>query len=208
MSPVQGGNDGPMIAPGLADHAPFQSFLRVLERVHDLGLRERAFVQVAEPAMKLLLQSGDFLPASAWQSSPDKYARHLLYRDPQGRFVVAAMVWRPGQGTPIHDHDGSWGLLGLVSGSLRVVNYHADVDAQVGPGRVPLRHDPPHQPCARSEQSVCGCADVHQVTNLGEETAVSVHVYARDIDQCLVFEPCQQSDGQFDARVMDLSYSG
>ncbi len=196
-----------MIAPGLAEHAPFQAFLRVLERVHDLGLRERAFVQVAEPAMKLLLQSGDFLPAHAHESSADKYARHLLYRDPQGRFVVAAMVWRPGQGTPIHDHDGSWGLLGLVQGSLRVVNYHPQTD-EVSPGAVPLQPDPPHQPCAGSDQSVCGCADVHQVQNLGDQLAVSVHVYARDIDKCLVFEPCPMgTEGQFEARFMDLSYS-
>jgi predicted metal-dependent enzyme (double-stranded beta helix superfamily) len=194
-----------MIGPGLADHVPFQAFLRVLERVHDLGLRERDFVQVAEPAMKLLLQSGDFLPPGAMESCADHYARHLLYRDPKGRFVVAAMVWQPGQGTPIHDHDGSWGLLGLVQGSLRVVNYHSETD-EVSPGVVPLTPDPPYLPCAGGKESVCGCADVHQVTNLGEELAVSVHVYARDIDQCLVFEPCAQGSGQFQARVMDLCY--
>ncbi len=196
-----------MIAPGLDSHAPFQAFLRVLERVHDLGLREREFVQVAAPAMDLLLQSGNFLPAFAHQSCEENYARHLLYRDPQGRFVVAAMVWRPGQGTPIHDHDGSWGLLGLVQGQLKVVNYHPQTDA-VAPGQVPLLPDPPHEPCARTDHAVCGCADVHQVQNLTGELAVSVHVYARDIDKCLVFEPCPLgTEGQFQARVMDLSYS-
>jgi 3-mercaptopropionate dioxygenase len=196
-----------MIAPELADHAPFQAFLRVLERVHDLGLREREFVQVAEPAMKLLFQSGDFLPAAAYQSCDEKYARHCLYKDPKGRFVVAAMVWKSGQGTPIHDHDGSWGLLGLVKGSLRVVNYHAH-DDNVHVGEMSLVPDPPHQPSARTDKSVCGCADVHQVQNLSDRVAVSVHVYARDIDKCLVFDPCPTgTEGKFEARVMDLSYS-
>src|SRR5690606_34853383 len=32
------------------------------------------------------------------------YARHLLYADAKGRFSVVALVWQPGQRTPVHAH--------------------------------------------------------------------------------------------------------
>ena len=55
-----------------------------------------------------------------------KYSRHLVHADPDDRYSLLALVWRPGQGTPIHDHP-SWGVLGVVSGRMKFVNYGEQV---------------------------------------------------------------------------------
>ncbi len=33
--------------------------------------------------------------------------------DPLKRFEVLALVWKDGQSTPLHDHDGTWGVEGV-----------------------------------------------------------------------------------------------
>jgi predicted metal-dependent enzyme (double-stranded beta helix superfamily) len=80
---------------------------------------------------------------------------------------VWLLSWLPEQGTPLHDHGTSAGAFNVVRGTLteRVVvagrsGVHEATD-ELTAGRV--RHFGPHY--------------VHQVTNVGSEPAVSVHVY-------------------------------
>ena len=155
--------------------------------IYDNGARGRDFIRAAEPALKRLLGEEPFLPPEALEPSDEGYARHLLYRDPEERFVVAAMVWKPGQGTPIHDHDGAWGMLGMVEGGLEVVNYFAD--REIAEGEIALRNDAPHNPSAGGQNPVCGCADIHTVRNQRDDVAVSIHVYPRDLEACISSSP-------------------
>jgi len=80
---------------------------------------------------------------------------------------VWLLTWLPEQGTPLHDHGTSAGAFAVVRGRLveRVVAAGRDgvreSTDQLTAGRV--RHFGPHY--------------VHQVTNLDDEPAVSVHVY-------------------------------
>ncbi len=193
--------DSSVVATG-----PIARLARELESIAGQGLADRGFVRAARPAMQRLLSEANILPEEATRPSESGYARHLLYSDPEGRFCIAAMVWQPGQGTPIHDHDGTWGIIGMVQGGLEVVNYFSDGE-DVRPGEVPLRHEAPHTPRADSGECVCGCADIHVVNNRFDETAISVHVYARDLQKCLVFEPVSGKDGRFIAREKTLSYT-
>jgi hypothetical protein len=80
---------------------------------------------------------------------------------------VWLLSWLPAQGTPLHDHGTSSGAFAVVRGGLteRVVAA-ADSGVRDGTGVLTggrVRHFGPHY--------------VHQVTNLGNEPAVSVHVY-------------------------------
>jgi predicted metal-dependent enzyme (double-stranded beta helix superfamily) len=177
-----------------------------LDAIAGQGLAERSFVRAAEPALRRLLSERDFLPKEAKRPSSEGYARHFLYADPQDRFYIAAMVWDPGQGTPIHDHNGTWGMIGMVQGSLEVVNYFSE--SEVAPGEVSLRSDSPHFPSAGAEDCVCGCADIHTVNNRADERAISVHIYAHELNQYLVFEPIPGNEGRYEAREKNLSYSG
>ncbi len=188
-----------------APSAPIIRLAEELAGIYDNGERGRDFIRAAEPALKRLLEAGSFLPPEALDPSDEGYARHLLYRDPEKRFVVAAMVWKPGQGTPIHDHDGAWGMLGMVEGGLEVVNYFAD--SEIAEGEVGLRYDAPHNPSAGGQNSVCGCADIHTVRNRRDELAVSIHVYPRDLEACHFFEPIDGEQNRFHARRVSISYT-
>src|SRR5262249_239370 len=47
--------------------------------------------------------------------------RNLVYRDPL--FEVMVICWRPGQGTPIHTHNGQLGWMLVERGGIEVTNY-------------------------------------------------------------------------------------
>ncbi|QLQ35554.1 cysteine dioxygenase [Micromonospora robiginosa] len=76
---------------------------------------------------------------------------------------VWALSWLPGQGTDLHDHGGSSGAFLVVAGVL--------TEETVSGGR--LR---PHRLAAGAGRRF-GARHVHQVTNRGDQPAVSVHVY-------------------------------
>lgn len=190
----------------IVSSGPVVRLAREIEEFAGEGLNDRKFIQAAEPALRRLLAEKDFLPEDATRTSDKSYARHRLYADPENRFCIAAMVWAPGQGTPIHDHDGSWGMIGMVRGKLEVVNYYAD-EAQITSGEVDLRSEAPHVPSAGSEACICGCADIHTVNNRFDETAISVHIYARELEKCHVFEPLVGFKDRFMANEKELAYT-
>src|SRR5947207_4960004 len=55
------------------------------------------------------------LPAPLRRGDPSGYQSHLLYAEPDGTFSVSAMVWLPGQQTPIHDHV-AWCVTAVLQG--------------------------------------------------------------------------------------------
>jgi len=81
------------------------------------------------PAMYRLL-NGDksFLKPEHFNSDPDHYARNAIYIDKNEMMSLFALVWLPGQWTPIHDH-GTWGVVGVLEGTLEERNY-IQVDEQ------------------------------------------------------------------------------
>lgn len=99
---------------------------------------------------------------------------HLLRYDEHERFVglidetpehqAWVMTWLPGQCTDLHDHGGVTGAFTVVAGQLRerVAREHSDDDVRV---------------LGAGQSRVFGLGYAHQVTGVGEEPAVSVHVY-------------------------------
>jgi mannose-6-phosphate isomerase-like protein (cupin superfamily) len=98
---------------------------------------------------------------------------HLLRYDPDERFAAPVHVddgmevwllsWLPGQHTDAHDHAGSTGAFMVVSGVLTetVVRDTHETEHLVTSGRT----------------RVFGPSYTHQVRNLGDDPAVSIHVY-------------------------------
>lgn len=77
---------------------------------------------VAPLMLKLVERSGEFLQPGHYRSHPDHYARNLIYDAPDQSLSLYALVWSPGQWTPVHDH-GSWGVVGVIEGVLEERNY-------------------------------------------------------------------------------------
>jgi 3-mercaptopropionate dioxygenase len=70
----------------------------------------------------LVDQASSFLQAPHYQSSEIAYSRNLIYNAPDASLSLYALVWLPGQWTPVHDH-GSWGVVGVVEGVLEERSY-------------------------------------------------------------------------------------
>jgi predicted metal-dependent enzyme (double-stranded beta helix superfamily) len=111
----------------------------------------------------------DVLTPKQRLGSPDGATGHTLHVEPDGSFSITAVVWRPGQETPIHDHT-TWCVFGVIQGVEHEDVYDADLnliganDNLVG--------------------DVSGFAppgDIHRVHNTGDEVAISIHIYGTDI---------------------------
>ncbi|CAH0168951.1 cysteine dioxygenase family protein [Roseomonas sp. CECT 9278] len=101
----------------------------------------------------------------------ETYIRHLLHEDAAQGWAVAALVWRPGQMSPIHAHK-AWCAVGVHRGRLTETFYTPgdDPECPVQTGAALRRPgDTSHGP-ARPDA-------IHRLANLGTETAVSIHAY-------------------------------
>jgi 3-mercaptopropionate dioxygenase len=125
--------------------------------------------------LRLHLPGPQILTAEQRYGDPATYRCHLLHAEPDGTFSVTALVWRPGQATPIHDHV-TWCVFGVIQGAEHEERYTLRGDGwleQTGTA-VNVTGD------------VAGLAppgDIHRVRNAGTQTAISVHVYGTDISR-------------------------
>jgi len=87
-------------------------------------------VQDVAPLMARLIGGAhSFLKPSHYRADPAHYARNAIYLAPDRSLSLYALVWLPGQWTPVHDH-GSWGVVGVVEGVLEERAYMS-VDGEI-----------------------------------------------------------------------------
>ena len=103
---------------------------------------------------------------------PDERWHQRIYRD--RRVDIWLISWLPDQGTQLHDHGGSSGSFTVLSGEL--------AEAAVGGGVL-------HDNRRRAGDSVgFGPRYVHDVRNLSEAPAVSVHAYSPPLTAMSYYE--------------------
>ncbi|MFC7551922.1 hypothetical protein ACFQU7_05950 [Pseudoroseomonas wenyumeiae] len=73
-------------------------------------------------AIQAHLHDPDLLAGISCPSCPNSYIRHLLHADPGGSYAVVALIWRPGQMSPVHAHR-TWCALGVYRGVLSEAFY-------------------------------------------------------------------------------------
>lgn len=88
------------------------------------GLPEPAdrVIALAPLMLELIDQAGSFLQPQHYRSSETGYTRNLIHEAADRSLSLYALVWLPGQWTPVHDH-GSWGVVGVVEGVLEERSY-------------------------------------------------------------------------------------
>lgn len=135
----------------------------------------------------------------------EHYARRLLHKDPQGRYSAVLMIWGPTQGTPLHDHAGSWCVECVFRGRIRVDNYNR-VANRCSEKRI---FDFEHVGTIRAGVGEAGALippyEYHVIANDERETAVTLHVYGGEMVRCTVFEP--EATGGFRASEKCLGYT-
>jgi predicted metal-dependent enzyme (double-stranded beta helix superfamily) len=72
--------------------------------------------------LDLIEQAHAFLQPQHYRSDASSYARNLIYKTSDESLSLYALVWLPGQWTPVHDH-GSWGVVGVAEGVLEERSY-------------------------------------------------------------------------------------
>jgi len=125
--------------------------------------------RVAE-AISASLGDPDLLSDFDCPSCPDHYVRHLLYACPKGTFSLMALVWMPGQASPLHAHR-AWCALGVHSGELAESIFTARPD-----GTAAWVRDHTREAGALSY----GAADdnaIHCLANRSSAPAISIHAY-------------------------------
>jgi 3-mercaptopropionate dioxygenase len=122
------------------------------------------------------LPSPEMLTAEQRRGDPEDYRSQLLHGEPDGSFSIVALVWRPGQVTPIHDHV-TWCVFGVVQGveheELFMLDEERGLLVEVGER-------------TNETGAVSGFAppgDIHRVRNVGSDVAISIHIYGTDVSR-------------------------
>jgi 3-mercaptopropionate dioxygenase len=145
----------------------------------------------------------DFIDERFLAPAPDRYARRLVHKDSKDRFTLLAMVWGPGQGTPLHDHAGMWCCECVYRGSIRVVSYdlHNDEEDEV------LDFTPEREVFAGVGKAgaLIPPFDYHTIENAEpDRPAVTLHVYGGELTWCHAFLP---GEGGYRKVRKELSYT-
>jgi 3-mercaptopropionate dioxygenase len=108
-------------------------------------------------------------------SSPDRYRTNVVHVAPDGSFSLVALVWRPGQRTSIHSHR-SWCVVGIHEGveEERTFSLGERDGASVLALEDVRRYGQGAVTWLNTEE------EIHDVTNAGSSTAISLHVYGLD----------------------------
>jgi predicted metal-dependent enzyme (double-stranded beta helix superfamily) len=75
------------------------------------------FARSMRVALAQAAASAALLMPSQREGYEHAYRRHLLASDPHGRYAVAALVWLPGQASPVHAHH-TWCGYAVLEGAL------------------------------------------------------------------------------------------
>jgi len=109
---------------------------------------------------------------------PERYRQYVLHVEPGGVFTIAALVWLPGQKTPIHDHV-SWCTVGVYQGCEFEVQYACSDASPKSPPAV--LGSTFHK--AGEVQALSPGSDIHAVENPGPGIAISLHIYGADLSE-------------------------
>jgi predicted metal-dependent enzyme (double-stranded beta helix superfamily) len=123
------------------------------------------------------------------------YTRNLIDKTPL--YELIAICWEVGQTSSVHNHRDQNCWMAVPIGRLLVENYRV-VFQQIEEGRCELETADtvemnPGHPCA-----VDPMEPVHRVLNPRQfnQRAVSLHVYSRPFDTCVVYSPEQGTCGE------------
>jgi predicted metal-dependent enzyme (double-stranded beta helix superfamily) len=151
-----------------------------------------------------MLGSGTpFLDPRYLAPTPDRYARRLLHRDPQGRYTAVVMVWDKDQGTPLHDHAGMWCVECVYTGKIRVTSYSVH-GGNPETGVVQFQKETVIHAGPGEAGALIPPFEYHVLENAIETPAITLHVYGGEMTYCHIFTPV---DGGWKRGYKELKYT-
>jgi cysteine dioxygenase len=141
------------------------------------------------------LEPDSLAPYLTWDRQ--HYTRNLI--DKTSLYELVAICWEVGQSSSVHNHRDQNCWMAVPIGRLLVENFHVlHQDIALGKSSIQATETVEmniSHPCAVDPQE-----PVHRVFNPREfnQRAVSVHVYSRPFDTCVVYSPEQGTCGEID----------
>lgn len=127
-------------------------------------------------------ESVDFSPFESW--SHKSYTRNCVFRD--SNFELILLCWEQGQETAIHGHDGEDCWVYLLEGEMEEVYFTMDENQYLR--EVGSRKIDPNQLTFMNDK-----IGFHKLKNSCEGTSMSLHLYAKPIENCVSFDEATQS---------------
>lgn len=170
-----------------------------IEQAHETGFSPERLCRALEALHR---ERGITLPPAALSAHPDRYTRRQLHTCERLDYDLIVMTWGPGQGSPLHDHDGNWCVECLWQGNLEITHHQPrERDAE---GRIRFASQPPALAHAGEGDWLDAGAEYHTMRNPDPvTTAVSLHLYPRSFRQSGWFTPDQS--GWHHRRTCDLT---
>jgi cysteine dioxygenase len=113
---------------------------------------------------------------------PALYTRNLVARNEQ--FELLVLCWSAGQESPIHDHAGQHCFMAVLEGRIEERQYALPSGIAGEPLRPLGRRVFERGEVAYIHDRIA----LHRVGPCGDQPAVSLHLYARPIDACQVYD--------------------
>ncbi len=136
------------------------------------------------------MSSDIFESHSSW--STESYTRNCLADN--DKFELILICWQEGQITPIHNHGGEECWVRIIKGEFKETIYTEDEDGGLNV----------HKTIMSKADDVTYMIDfmgVHSIANLSNKKSMSLHLYAKPIRSCQIFD---ENSGKFVHK--DLSY--
>jgi len=168
------------------------------------GLRELSQGIITKQAMYDYLVTWEIRPQDLERYKlwlPDRHTRNKIFRNEMMECML--ICWPVGSITPLHTHNGQLGWMTMLEGKLVVDNFRkidcnrpenqqvVGMDCLAGATRIEMKQlgtelCVPGGPLNTVDKK----QTIHRIKNLPEwnERAVSLHVYSRPIDSCVVFD--------------------
>ncbi len=180
-----------------------QAFLAEVDAAVEIDCTTARCHRVKDLLEELFHSGRDLIPAEYLRPCETSYARHLLHRDPAGRYSIVMMVWNVGQGTYLHDHAGEWCVECVYRGQIRVQSYDLKSESEEGTFQF-----------EKAKEVLAGIGnagalippfDYHTISNALPDTAsITMHIYGHELTWCHIFEPVE---GGFKRVRRELGYT-
>lgn len=149
--------------------------------------------QIADLLASLPVEPKSLEPYLTWDRQ--HYTRNLIDKTPL--YELIAICWEIGQASSVHNHLDQNCWMAAPIGRLLVQNYRT-VSEDLAGGKCELDPTDIVEMNARKPCAVDPAEPVHRVFNPREfdQRAVSLHVYSRPFDSCVVYSPEQGTCGK------------
>lgn len=164
-----------------------------IESVNELisALSEKDKTRYTEVVRSINIASSAFEPFCSW--SNESYTRNCIVENE--RFELILLCWEEGQLTPIHDHGGEECWVRIIQGDFKETIYQEDETGILNVVKSTFS----------KPNDICYMVDFmgyHRLENINNGRSMSLHLYAKPIRNCKLFD---ESSNEFVRK--DLVYN-